>query len=459
MSKLTLLLRKGSQGADIRHGVVARIQGYPSGTSRSELPFFREVIIPASNGAGLDVDVVPGIYRVQAILPSGEMLQEERKVEDGQTVSIEFALPVARDWLAWQGFEGLASMPSSLQRPPLVESRRVLPELKRPRGILGGLFGRIGGGPAERATETLPAFPDVWRGARKDPTLVLKQQPTAGGSESWKRAVAATEGADFIDGWQDPPDDREIRIESVRKEGEVSLWRVIKSAGQPLDRSDDVPERYWALSDVGDVVETVSIPVPWNVEGAACPVEILVDNAIEHLERRTSLIVRDPDLGGLLAYLGRGRLSSARALVVGLDDAGLIERSIREKMKNPLAACAAAYVGLAIFEPDEQERRGSWLPNIMNSFPWLPDGAIVHARRIIRRPRHSHERNEALAALKHAYQCGIPYFTAGVLQLRDPLLLFSSRDAEARSMLETVSQVASRLDPGQAFTVLRFPKR
>jgi hypothetical protein len=94
----------------------------------------------------------------------------------------------------------------------------------------------------------------------------------------------------------------------------------------------------------------------------------------------------------------------------------------------------------------------------MNWFPWLPDGAIVHARWIIQRPKHSTERDKVLAALKRAYHCGIPYFTAGVLQLRDSLLMFSVKDPEAHEMLETVSRVASRVDTGQAFTHLRFPK-
>ena len=136
----------------------------------------------------------------------------------------------------------------------------------------------------------------------------------------------------------------------------------------------------------------------------------------------------------------------------------VIESTIREKMRSPLAACAAAYVGLAIFEPSERERWDAWLPNLMNYFPWLPDGAIVHARRILQRPKHPREGDEALSALKRAYSCGIPYFAAGVLQLRDSLLLFSLKGDEARTMLDTVSRVASRVDPGQAFTVLRFPK-
>ena len=170
------------------------------------------------------------------------------------------------------------------------------------------------------------------------------------------------------------------------------------------------------------------------------------------------MIVRDPVLGGMLAYLGRGHLANVRPLVASLDHDGLIERTIRGKRRNPLAACAAAYVALAIFEPGERARWDGWLPNIMNWFPWLPDGAIVHARRIIQQARHSAEKDEALAALKRAYRCGIPYFAVGILHLRDLLMMFSTNDPDAREMLEKVSRVTSRIDTGQAFTVLRYPK-
>jgi hypothetical protein len=77
---------------------------------------------------------------------------------------------------------------------------------------------------------------------------------------------------------------------------------------------------------------------------------------------------------------------------------------------------------------------------------------------MILRPYQPDDREKALTTLKTAYRAGIPYFSAGVQHLRDGLLLYASRDEEAKAMLDTVSRLARRIDNGQIFTVIRYPK-
>jgi hypothetical protein len=55
---------------------------------------------------------------VQAILPSGEILQEERHLRAGERISVKFEAHSAREWLSWQRFEGASLKQSSLETPP-----------------------------------------------------------------------------------------------------------------------------------------------------------------------------------------------------------------------------------------------------------------------------------------------------------------------------------------------------
>ena len=75
---------------------------------------------------------------------------------------------------------------------------------------------------------------------------------------------------------------------------------------------------------------------------------------------------------------------------------------------------------------------------------------------MILRPYQLDDREEALKTLKAACRAGIPYFSAGVQHLRDGLLLYAPWE-EAKLMLDTVSQLARRIDNGQIFTVIRYP--
>jgi hypothetical protein len=125
-------------------------------------------------------------------------------------------------------------------------------------------------------------------------------------------------------------------------------------------------------------------------------------------------------------------------------------------MSNPLAACAAAYVGLAVYPPNEQERWDGWLRNCMERFPGVPDAAIVHARRLILRPGISEDQTQAAAALRKACAAGIPYFSAGIFLLREMLLQLSVEHPDFVAMAEDVGRIAGRVDAGQIFTVLRY---
>jgi hypothetical protein len=379
----------GFAGADI----VARVQGYPSADNPES--FFREIVVRAS-GPDANLPVDPGRYRIQAVLPSGAILQEDRTVAAGQDVSVIFS-------------------PKRAPRSPVRTDLR--------------------GNPVFGARPWALRRPDI---------LLYEMHPRP-----------------FAD-W----DDRPSFNYNTGIAGQNLLGSpVLDGSGRSLliqvrPQRVEYGPRLWASITYDDVIESVSIPAPWKLRFLSmAQVELAMNSDPDGLNARTSVAVNDPQMNGLLAYLGRGNLGPARTMLRDLDYESTIQTAIAEKEVNPLAACAAAYVGLAVFDAGERERWDAWLPNIMRLFPSIPDGAIVHARRIINRPKSALETAEALDALKTAFRAGVPYFTAGLLLLRDCLTLFAPSDPEARRMLETASRFVSRLDQSQVFTVLQYPAR
>ena len=242
-------------------------------------------------------------------------------------------------------------------------------------------------------------------------------------------------------------------IRQTQHEGAVTLWEVSLPG-------DFGPSPDWLLFEAADTVEIARLPLPWLDIGLGqyAAVEALADELPSRTGARLGLSVRDHTLGGLLAYLRQGCTPAARIL--------LTRSTIRVLSPGPLPTSRTIrsppaplpMPGWRCTEPEEQERWDSWLPNIMDWFSWLPDGAIVHARRMMLRPSSPGDRDAVLDALKRAYRSGVPYFSAGVQHLRDGLQLYARRDNEAKTMFDAVSRLARRIDNGQIFTVIRYPR-
>ena len=54
------------------------------------------------------------------------------------------------------------------------------------------------------------------------------------------------------------------------------------------------------------------------------------------------------------------------------------------KSDNPFAAAAGAYVLISTQEGPDKQTWHSWVKNLMDWYPWLPDGAIQYGRLRIR---------------------------------------------------------------------------
>lgn len=420
---------------EISFGVIARVQGYASEDPDKRV--FHQVSIPTSKTKTATVEVRPGRYIIQAVLPSGAILQEEREINDGQTVPIVFAAPARRPWLGWQDFS--ASAPNVDLPAETASSWRTFDRIGKLFNSIP-LFDRIFGSGA-------PVTP---RGGRLSDRDVVRpnKQPRV--------ALVSLESYDWPSAAGEPALDAELQageaLSARESEGSLTLWNVTP----PIPRADT---RNWAAVDLGDALELVSLPLPWRSgRGDIASAELLVDTSDVGGSARSSLTIRDPSSAALLAYLARGNLALARSLIQQMELSGVVEETIGAKSNNPFAACAAAYVGLAAFDPAERETWDPWLANLMERYPRIPDGAVLHAKRIINRPAPNEDRAAVLQALRRAFEAGIPYFTAGIMHLRESLTLYAHEDEDIRAMRDAVARIASLVDPSKVFTVIRYPK-
>lgn len=355
---LEILYRRPVEGDPLEWGVIARIQ------SLADAGRVTEIVAPADGEAPRRVLVEPGDYSIQLLLPSGDVLQEVREVAQGATVRVVFGRRLAG---------GARGTGSAHDAKTLARTGGPLPRVRD-----GATFKALDQGLRSTRPGALPSTAPKLAWLREAPSFAsladLQPEQALGlASHTFEAPVERTKTR-FLWRFDHPP--------------------AAARAAQG-----------WCRVETAGAVELVRLPLLWEQppgSGRCKGVQLIVDgeNGFERAASRIDL--EDPRLGGLLSYLDRGRLSAVRSLVNALDAEGLITEAIEDKMANPLGACAAAYVGLAIFAPQERERWDSWLPNIMNFFPEVPDGPILHARRIQLRPRTSEEGVELALLLSEA---------------------------------------------------------
>lgn len=410
---------------------IAHIAGVSDDGNRVQVP-----AVTVGDEGMVEQTLEPGIYNVQVTLPSGLVLQRTVDIEDQKEVQMK--LGASRRGKRDPEFS-LQEYVRGLDVSDILEQAQSYTLTNAP--LTGGVdaftMGSAGSGRSrsKRRSRTRSA-PRPNRARVK-----LTDLPDMGeGLALWKQLAQPPERL-----WKDGKTQR-----ATRHDGETSIWQIPRGAG-----------RQWAALIVpGGRRELASIPLPWNdvrtMESLSA--ELLVDPARKG-RAASSLAIADSALFGLLAFLDHGRGASAAPLLKGLDDDGIIENTIYEKGNNPLAACAAAYVGLSYYAPAERERWDHWLQNCMTRFEHIPDTAIVHARRVMLRPLSSDERAQLPEFLLKACRAGVPYFSAGVHLLREMLTLCSGENGELDEYRAAVERVAARTDYSQVFTVLRYRTR
>jgi len=367
------------------------------------------------------IAVRPGSYVIEARLPSGELV----------TDAVD-ALPKRQHDIR---LRGTASPHEWLSLANLVGANPIAPGV--PRSIREGDTAVI--------AEGRKALAEAGGGTKS----LLGQQPILRELIDWHHAsfpwrYVTHRSIEALTGPHDPPT---ARIDT-RADGAMTLIDLRGEPGFPQSEAGAT----WALVETQAGFELAAAPLHWRDAGtydvAGCSLLLSLDAAPG--EPATSVMVRDSVVGSALGYFTAQNQLAARELI----DQAL--SMLLEKVANPVAAAAGAYILLASRAQEDRERWHDWVRNLSNWFPKLPDGPVIEGWLALHR-----RKSDAVAARGHflrAYGRGIPAFSAGVRLLIDGLSMFADEDEECAMAARDVRRVGRKVDQSQPFTVVSLPR-
>lgn len=406
--------------AGVSRPVVATIIG----PSSSLTPARHRMVVPP--GESVEQRLESGTYSVELLLPSGRLIQRNVRIDEDANETFKFLEDFAPD----QQF--------SLQEAAADEPGRIVQEAAKassggdlaPTGLVRkGMIGRLvreAFGFQQRASS--PPVADAGL------SVSLRRGEFRPGALRAPRKLSALQAAVGTRGG--------------------GLWRI---PGESTHGGYSQDDRMWVVVELPkEWVEVASLPLPWVTiaDYGTAGAEVLVDPA--RATAASTVAVRDARMGTLLAFLDRGQAALAAPVLLDFEKDRLIEDAIYEKMVNPLASCAAAYVSLTMRPGEYPEKWDRWLANLMDRFGDIPDSSIVHARRLVLRPSSGRDNAAAAAALRQAFRAGVPYFSMGVTLLREMLVQLSPDFPDLAELAQEVGALSGRVDHSQAFTVMRF---
>jgi hypothetical protein len=456
--------------------VVANIYPLPDRVNRTILGHssYRNELIPigyftSSQFPYQNFSIEPGRYMVEVVMPSGEVVHKEvTMLDDHQTVTIDLeASDSPYERLGWQRLA--ASVPGRTEFEQSVIS-------KTSRGEAADF------GTPEDEDLLIPRVTSV---------LTVESLPKSGLPNLLDRNQnLAARGLFFelhglrsLEKSREPAFPSNVSVLSLKVPDPLSPFNEAESIG-PLFifnlpdlsrlagkkeilsleyKTDTLPRYYLYVSGPGIPHQYSVIPVPWrlpdwsdeaDVEGLV-QTNLPLDKSSPGLDQgyRLSIVVKDDLISSMIAYMGSGKLDAASA--IAQHARGLLF----EKMGNPIAAAAGAYVMVALWDPGGRNYWHYWVANLMNWFPWLPDGAILYAWVLLKSDRSRETLSESRAALLEGFRRGLPYYSMGVRMLLDGLTLFhdnamraGSKDIEVEKTLKVVRRLAMRTSRKQVFT-------
>ena len=373
----------------------------------------RNIVIPVGSGRSFkQVDLKPGAYLAEAVLPSGDILSEEAVVKAGFTKVELRAASSAHEWQSWQNLLGN------------VESRERYD------------FAAKGAHPLAVWTITHP-----------------REELRSGGANSgqvWNlldRVAQQAQSGDIKGAWEALTPVRQEKPHA--RDAQTEMHSFLTHYKGPMDQA---PPRWYVSISSEHGLELVSLPVPWfRINGAGeLPVELMVQqNASGKISVGFSVL--DDYFGTALGYMARGALQSALQLTnqnrVAVD-------MLYSKWTNPLGAAAGGYILLATESGREEKQWHKWIGNLSKRFPWLPDGAIQEAWLWLKRGSSKENLKKAHDLLAVAYRRGLPYFSLGMQWMVDGLTLVSAQYKDGGKLLDSVQRTAWRINTSQPFASL-----
>lgn len=412
------------EGDSVRYAAVATVRRIDSAQS-----FSRKISIPAAYN-----DFVPshsletGRYEISATLPSGEVLQDEFEIETDVVTDIVLeGRQSPNEWRSWSKFAGARDYSPTASGFPDTKSS-FLTEPQNYQIALGSIA---------LDQRTKGEFdPATWKGWYE----FLYSR--------WELRSSRHPGVAELDlGKVDPA--LSVHV-TPGAPGEPTMIKVLSQGDQGPSTSFGKRRNFLVVTGAQGS-RILSIPWPWERHYGEVGHEEILRVLVS--ERDDLLVcdpvIRDNRLGGLLAYLNAGRVGRAAQLLE------LAEDALFAKYENPLGAAAGGYVLLSTSQASQKGRWPHWLDNLAQSFPNIADGAILRAKWLLQQDKPDFD--DAKSNLEHAFNRGLPFFTAGIVWLIEGLSLFEQDDKEIAEHLRIVRGVARSIDLSRGLTSVDLP--
>jgi len=453
--------------------VVANIYPLPDlkGQQVTDRVGLRNFLVPIgpfgtpSQGPYKYLELVPGRYLVEAILPAGEVVQDEVTLIEGAP-PLEFdlrGLDSPHEWLSWQHLSGTVPRQTDYNKNAV---------RRKDLDFSADLCG----------SEMAPAVPALNMAVitaesvgKNDVVSTLDRDENLAARGLF---LALPDLKSLLPG-RAPEFPKNIAVKPVTFPGPFSRFCDELVQNLCFDKSTlplppgvnawntyqaDMMPRYYLFASGPMVPPQYSvIPAPWMLHNGIGDVEVecLVHTSLPAdlsspgLDQgyRLSIVVRDSLIGSMLAYLGSGNIDAAATINQEA------HQLLWDKVVNPLAAAAGSYVMVASLKPGEKDYWHQWVANLMNWFPWLPDGAIPYAWVLLKSDLSIEAMQQARSALLEGFRRGLPYYSMGVRMLLDGLTMFHNRalkdgnyDGEVEEALKVARMLALRTNNSQPFT-------
>lgn len=394
-------------GADL----IARVIGR---AVRAEVPVppVSEVVLPRRGTIELQVE--PGSYSIQVILPSGRMFFQAFEVgDDGLRLAIEVPEPA-------RGGESDAdsTVPEAATGSQDAGGRSLGFVRRGIDRVARKMFGSSSQGVARPRS--------IARSGPMRTSAVHLLHLPSGGSE-WHLLAR-------------PPSDW------PKSEASGATRSTLEPASVPGSEVfvvDGPSAGTWAWIQTGARDRFVRLPRLRPDDPADGPVA-QVRIALRAADQSMRVDVPSAAHAGLLAYFANARISVLEPMIDAMERDGSLEAAVSGPLADPLSACMAAYVRLAAARDPLPGHWRTWLAALSEANPDVPDCAVVHARYMVLQGGPE-ERGLARDLLVRAVGAGVPCFTAGLQSLRD-MLLEMGGGGDLQPLLSQVEAVAARAD-------------
>jgi len=378
--------------------------------------------LPIGPGAMATIEVPPGDYSLEAVLPSGETISCDGSVKTGEVDEADLiGRPSQHEWLSWASYAMDAGYLQPVSAP----------------GMMEPAFGT-----GAEATFAQPKLREVWG--------------EKGGIRFWTRDVG-------LPGNWNPVD-----LSPVTTDQDEFAFAA-RFFGNDPTRAMVLAE---VFAEEGDSVYSW-LPVNWQTTNLQFVESLLLVDlmpgspraAIQRPGFRVRTTVKDSNLAQLVGYQRHGEVEALRKLSEEM--APMAEDMLRDKIHNPLLAAAA---GLALLNIRQLSRLHDWTFNLADWFPWLPDGAVIRAWHLLYAkgpeftPLNCRDGlpDEALAWLLEGAHRGLPIYAESLKLLVQGLRAFptggddpAQRDTERA--LQFYEPLLWETQSRQGFTSVRGP--